>query len=58
MKHIRVLEVAQFTFVPAAGGVMTDWDGNPLGFGSDGRVVAGSPAVHAHLLEVIARARG
>ncbi|WP_035026803.1 inositol monophosphatase family protein [Gemmobacter nectariphilus] len=44
--------------VQAAGGVMTDWDGNPLGFGSDGRVVAGSPAVHAHLLEVIARARG
>ena len=25
MKGIRVLEVAQFTFVPAAGGVMTDW---------------------------------
>ncbi|HEX7819274.1 MAG TPA: CaiB/BaiF CoA-transferase family protein [Sphingobium sp.] len=25
MKGIRVLEVAQFTFVPAAGGVLTDW---------------------------------
>ena len=25
MSGIRVLEVAQFTFVPAAGGVMTDW---------------------------------
>jgi len=25
MKGVRVLEVAQFTFVPAAGGVMTDW---------------------------------
>ena len=25
MEGIRVLEVAQFTFVPAAGGVMTDW---------------------------------
>lgn len=44
--------------IEAAGGVMTDWDGKPLGFGSDGRVVAGSPAIHAHLLEVIARARG
>ncbi|MCF1708850.1 inositol monophosphatase [Tabrizicola sp. J26] len=44
--------------VEAAGGVMTDWQGNPLRFGSDGRVVAGSPAVHAHLLEVIARAGG
>ena len=42
--------------VEAAGGVMTDWQGRPLGRGSDGRVVAGSPAVHAHLLEVIARA--
>ncbi|MFN3292594.1 MAG: inositol monophosphatase family protein [Gemmobacter sp.] len=41
--------------VEAAGGVMTDWQGNPLGFGSDGRVVAGSPAVHAHLLRVIAQ---
>ena len=44
--------------VQAAGGVMTDWQGNPLGFGSDGRVVAGSPAVHAHLLRVIAQAGG
>jgi crotonobetainyl-CoA:carnitine CoA-transferase CaiB-like acyl-CoA transferase len=25
MKGIRILEVAQFTFVPAAGGVLTDW---------------------------------
>ncbi len=25
MKGVRVLEVAQFTFVPAAGGVLTDW---------------------------------
>ncbi len=25
MKGIRMLEVAQFTFVPAAGGVLTDW---------------------------------
>lgn len=25
MKGIRVLEVAQFTFVPAAGGVLSDW---------------------------------
>jgi histidinol phosphatase-like enzyme (inositol monophosphatase family) len=39
--------------VEAAGGVMTDWQGRPLGFGSDGRVVAGSPAVHAHLLDLL-----
>jgi len=25
MEGVRVLEVAQFTFVPAAGGVLTDW---------------------------------
>ena len=42
--------------VQAAGGVMTDWQGRPLDRTSDGRVVAGSPAVHAHLLEVIAQA--
>ncbi|MFN3936990.1 MAG: inositol monophosphatase family protein [Gemmobacter sp.] len=39
--------------VEAAGGVMTDWQGRPLSFESDGRVVAGSPEVHAHLLNVI-----
>lgn len=42
--------------VQAAGGVMTDWQGRPLDRASDGRVVAGSPAVHAHLLKVIAQA--
>src|SRR6476659_5754532 len=25
MKGFRVLEVAQFTFVPAAGGILADW---------------------------------
>src|ERR1700740_3539714 len=25
MKGIRILEVAQFTFVPAAGGILADW---------------------------------
>ena len=25
MKGIRMLEVAQFSFVPAAGAVLTDW---------------------------------
>ena len=25
MKGIRILEVAQFTFVPAAGAVLADW---------------------------------
>ena len=25
MKGVRVLEVAQFTYVPAAGGVLSDW---------------------------------
>ncbi|HEX8057304.1 MAG TPA: CoA transferase, partial [Novosphingobium sp.] len=25
MDGVRVLEVAQFTFVPAAGGILADW---------------------------------
>jgi crotonobetainyl-CoA:carnitine CoA-transferase CaiB-like acyl-CoA transferase len=25
MDGVRILEVAQFTFVPAAGGVLADW---------------------------------
>lgn len=39
--------------VEAAGCVMTDWQGRPLGFGSDGRVVAGPPAIHRYLLAQI-----
>lgn len=42
--------------VEAAGCVMTDWQGRPLGFGSDGRVVAGKPDIHADLLRRIAAA--
>ncbi len=41
--------------VAAAGGVMTDWQGRPLGFESDGRVVsAATPALHAELLDLLA----
>ncbi|RKF15139.1 inositol monophosphatase [Roseovarius spongiae] len=41
--------------IEAAGGVMTDWDGQPLGLGSDGRVVtACTPEIHAAVLEVLA----
>jgi crotonobetainyl-CoA:carnitine CoA-transferase CaiB-like acyl-CoA transferase len=30
MKGVRVLEVAQFTFVPAAGGILADWGADVL----------------------------
>ncbi len=37
--------------VTAAGGVITDWQGAPLGLGSDGRVIAaGDPRAHAAAL--------
>ncbi|WP_454918366.1 histidinol-phosphatase [Xanthobacter sediminis] len=37
--------------VEGAGGVMTDWQGRPLGLASDGKVVAAaSPALHAAAL--------
>lgn len=40
--------------VEAAGGVITDWRGRPLGLGSDGRVVAAaSPALHRQALDVL-----
>lgn len=40
--------------VHAAGGIMTDWRGHPLGMESDGRVVtAATPALHAQLLELV-----
>lgn len=40
------------TLVQSAGGVMTDWNGQPLGVGSDGRVVAAATAeLHAQVLD-------
>jgi histidinol phosphatase-like enzyme (inositol monophosphatase family) len=41
--------------VEGAGGVITDWQGRPLGLDSDGRVVAAaSPEIHKSLLEILA----
>jgi fructose-1,6-bisphosphatase/inositol monophosphatase family enzyme len=41
--------------VEAAGGVITDWSGKPLGLDSDGSVVAaGSPELHRAILDVVA----
>lgn len=41
--------------VEAAGGVITDWTGAPLGLASDGRVLAAAtPALHAEALGLIA----
>jgi inositol-phosphate phosphatase/L-galactose 1-phosphate phosphatase/histidinol-phosphatase len=40
--------------VEAAGGVMTDWQGNPLSMSSDGRTItAATPALHAQLLDLV-----
>ena len=40
--------------VEAAGGIMTDWDGKPLDFDSDGRVItAATPELHAELLDLV-----
>ena len=40
--------------VEAAGGVMTDWRGQPLSLDSDGRTLtAATPELHADLLELV-----
>jgi len=40
--------------VEAAGGVMTDWQGQPLSLASDGRTLtAATPELHAELLELV-----
>lgn len=40
--------------VEAAGGLMTDWQGNRLTLTSDGRTLtAATPELHAHLLELV-----
>lgn len=42
--------------VEAAGGKMTDWQGKPLGFDSDGRTItAATPELHAELIEFLNR---
>ena len=47
--------LAQVPLIEGAGGVMTDWQGQPLGLESDGRVAAaGDSAVHAAALERLA----
>ena len=46
--------LAMVTLVQSAGGVMSDWDGRPLGVGSDGRVVAAATlALHAQALAAL-----
>lgn len=41
--------------IQSAGGIITDWDGKPLGLHSDGRVVtAATPELHEELLAVLA----
>ncbi len=54
-------DLKPFDFLPlagvieAAGGVISDWEGNPLNYDSDGRVVsAATPELHRELLELIA----
>ncbi len=44
--------------VSAAGGIITDWDGRPLGLKSDGRVIAaGDARIHARALKILATGR-
>lgn len=44
------------TLIEAAGGIMTDWQGNKLDLNSDGRVIsAATPQLHADLLDLVNR---
>ena len=46
--------LAMVSLIQSAGGVMSDWNGQPLGVGSDGRVVAAAtPELHAQALLVL-----
>lgn len=55
-------DVKSFDYLPlaglieAAGGIMTDWSGEPLTFASDGRVVsAATPELHCEMLHLLTR---
>ena len=46
--------MAAVPVIEAAGGVITDWQGRPLGLQSDGTVIAaGGAALHAELVELL-----
>lgn len=46
--------LAMVPIIEESGGVITDWQGNPLDFRSDGRVVsAATPELHAALLRLL-----
>ena len=53
LRHI-LAQQADFTVVEGAGGMMADWQGNPLDAGSDGTVIAlGDPARLEDVLEAM-----
>ncbi len=48
--------LAQATIIAGAGGVITDWQGRPLGLDSDGRICAsGDRKLHTAILRTLAR---
>ena len=48
--------MAQVAVIAGAGGMITDWQGRPLGLESDGRVLAaGDPALHRQALDMLAQ---
>ena len=50
---VNILDIAALTvIVRAAGGVMTDLEGNPIGLATTS-VLAASPPLHALLLETL-----
>jgi inositol-phosphate phosphatase/L-galactose 1-phosphate phosphatase/histidinol-phosphatase len=45
---------AQIPIIAGAGGLLTDWRGNPAGLGGDGRIIAaGDPVLHAEMVKLI-----
>jgi len=44
--------------IEAAGGIITDWDGHTLDYGSDGRVISvATPELHAEMISLLQRER-
>jgi len=47
--------LAQVPIIAGAGGILTDWQGKPLGLESDGRIAAaGDPRLHKDVLRLLA----
>ena len=52
LEGLKIVEYATYIAAPGAGGIMRDWQGNPLTSSSEGHVIAcGDAELLPHIIE-------